>query len=390
MNVTKAAVVHTTLSDSAEAGRDLASKVNSELGGECPDALVVFASSRYDYAALLTALDAACSPAVTVGCSSAGEFISPALNEGTACAIAFRSTTMRFSSGLGRDLREDPVRAADELVSSFAGLTTNDYVYHSALVMSDALAGHADELVEQLTIQTAGMYQFFGGGAGDDAQFQRTHVFHGTEAHTDAVVALEILSNTPLGVGVAHGWQAASPPMRVTEANGMRLISINAAPAVEAFLEHADTTGQQFDLENPLPFFLHNILGIDTGVDQKLRVPLGVESDGSVVCAADVPVGAMVRIMSASDESSALAASRAVSAALAPLNGEKPAVALFFDCVATRLRTGRAFGFELRAVEELLGDAHFAGCNTYGQIARTESQFSGFHNCTAVVCVIPE
>ena len=41
------------------------------------------------------------------------------------------------------------------------------------------------------------------------------------------------------------------------------------------------------------------------------------------------------------------------------------------------------------AVADALGSSNFAGCNTYGQIARAEGQFSGFHNCTAVVFVIP-
>jgi hypothetical protein len=62
---------------------------------------------------------------------------------------------------------------------------------------------------------------------------------------------------------------------------------------------------------------------------------------------------------------------------------------LFFDCVATRLRMGTDFGFELQSVANLLGDAQLVGCNTYGQIARAEGQFGGFHNCTAVVMVLP-
>ena len=51
---------------------------------------------------------------------------------------------------------------------------------------------------------------------------------------------------------------------------------------------------------------------------------------------------------------------------------------------------GKAFGLELRSLEDALGPVPYAGCNTFGQIARAEGQFSGFHNCTAVVCVIPE
>jgi hypothetical protein len=70
--------------------------------------------------------------------------------------------------------------------------------------------------------------------------------------------------------------------------------------------------------------------------------------------------------------------------------GRKPAVAIFFDCVATRLRMGKEFAFELDAVRSALGDTPFAGCNSIGQIARSEGQMSGFHNCTAVVCVFPE
>jgi hypothetical protein len=76
---------------------------------------------------------------------------------------------------------------------------------------------------------------------------------------------------------------------------------------------------------------------------------------------------------------------------VAQLNGTPPRAALFFDCVATRLRIGAQFQDELASVQTALGpNVTFAGCNTYGQIARAEGQFSGFHNCTAVVCVIPE
>lgn len=388
--MTKAIVVHTVVTESVTAGEDLGTRIQAELGGERPDAIILFASSRFDYAALLRSLDARCRPGVLIGCSSAGEFVSPAPYEGSACAIALRSDTLHFAGGLGVGLHEQPTQAAQSLLATFQGSSTDAYVYRSALILTDQLAGYADELVEQLTILSAGTYQFFGGGAGDDAQFQHTHVFSGTEAYTDAVVGLEILSNVPLGVGVAHGWEPASAPMRVTDAVGMQLISLNAAPAAEAFAEHAEATGQTFDSADPLPFFLHNILGIDTGTDYKLRVPLDVHEDGSILCAADVPLGATVRIMRASNTSSAEAAARAVRSALAPLDGQQPAVALVFDCVATRLRTGRAFGDELQAVEELLGGTPFAGCNTYGQIARTDRQFSGFHNCTAVVCVIPE
>jgi hypothetical protein len=384
------AVLYTKQPDSAAAGRELGARIIEALPGDPANAVIVFASPHYAHEELLVELTASCRPGLLVGASSAGEFTREVHGEGMACALALRAHDMQFSAGLGEQLDHDPGNAARQIVSGFCGLSDSRFAHRSALVMTDALAGHADELVEQLTIATAGQYQFFGGGAGDNAQFQRTHVFFETRAVTNAAVALEILSEKPIGVGVSHGWEPASVGFRVTEAAGMQLIGLNGFPAVEAFEEHAERTGQRLDRAAPIPFFLHNILGIETGAGYRLRVPLAVDSSGSVVCASEIPEGAIVRIMRSSEQSAITAAERATASALSALHGSRPKVALFFDCVATRLRLGEVFGLELDALTDHLGHIDLAGCNTHGQIARAEGQFGGFHNCTAVVCVFPE
>lgn len=380
--MTESAVVYTRAPDSGEAASDLCAKITAAMP-EPADALILFASPRYDQSALLDALEATCKPRILVGASSAGEFTGDTHGEGLACVLALRSSEMKFAAGIGRGLRESRTRATEQLVSSFAGLANHQYPYRSALVMTDGLAGYADELVDQLTIATSGKYQFFGGGAGDNAEFRRTSVFYGTEVVTDAAVALEILSCKPLGVGVGHGWAPTGAAMRVTEADGMRLISLNGMPAQQAFEKHAKATGQTLEPDAPIPFFLLNILGIETGDRYRLRMPLTIHADGSITCAAEVPTGAVVHIMRTTETSAIDAAAHAAAAAIDGLRGHKPKVALFFDCVATRLRMGDAFGFELEAVANNLGAAELFGCNTHGQIARAEGQFGGFHNCTA-------
>jgi hypothetical protein len=373
----------------AEAGASIARAVLDQLDGEHPDAIVVFASPDQDHAALLRSLQEACTPGTVVGCSSAGEFTSEQAGVGMTCALALRADDMVFTASVGRGLRQDRQAAAEQLVAGFEGVESAAYEYRSALVLTDALAGFADDLVDQLTVLTGGIYRFFGGGAGDDARFEDTVVFCGNEVVRDGAVALEILSHRPIGIGVSHGWTPASERMRVTEAAGMQLISLNAAPAADAFDAAAEATSQLFDHAEPIPFFLHNVLGVESVDGYRLRVPLAVGDDGSVTCAADVPTGATSCIMSTTAAAAAAAAAAATRSALAQLDGHEPAVALVFDCVATRLRLGAAFGEELAAVQAELGDVPFAGFNTYGQIAQAEGQFSGFHNCTAVVCVFP-
>ncbi|MEO6326572.1 MAG: FIST N-terminal domain-containing protein [Thermoanaerobaculia bacterium] len=390
MTTTRTTAAYTDRTESEAAGRDLGEQVSQSFQGAPPDAVILFASSRFDFETLLEALATACQPKILVGSSSAGEFTGEARGEGTACALAISSKEFQLSAGIGHHVSADRPGAARELVSSFRGLDTYQYRHRSALILTDALAGHAEDLVDQLTLLTSGKYQFAGGGAGDDAKFARTHVFLGTKSFSDAVVGLEFLSDRPIGIGVGHGWTPASKALRVTEASGLRVYSLNGAPAVEAFEEHAKGTNQSFDRTVPLPFFLHNIIGIDTGNGHRLRVPLAVNEDGSVSCAAEVPTGARVHIMKATAESAITAASSAAGSALLALNGEKPGAALLFDCVATRLRMGDVFGFEIDSVAKMLGGAELVGCNTYGQIARAQGQFGGFHNCTAVVMVFPD
>lgn len=382
------AAASTDVDDARDAGRLLAIEITRGLGRE-PQALMVFAAPSYDHSALLDELAIRCPSALVVGASSAGEFMNHERGEGRACALGLAGDDVRFGVGVARDVAGGAAIAARQITSSFTGLTDHAFPHRSALVMADALAGHADLLVDELTLATGGQYQFFGGGAGDNAQFQRTSVFLGREVLNGAAVALEMLTAKPVGVGVRHGWMPASTPFRVTESEGMRLISLNGLPAADIFEAHAAATGQSLDREAPIPFFLHNILGIESGESHRLRVPLGILSDGSVLCAAEVPEGAVVYIMRASTASAVEAAGEATQAALAALGGLKPQAALFFDCVATRLRMGDQFGEEVESVRKQLAGADLIGCNTHGQIARAEGQFEGFHNCTAVVVVVP-
>lgn len=386
---TLVAVSHTFLCAPEPASGALAESILDKLHGARPDVLIVFASPEFDYQPLLVALDAACQPRLLVGCSSAGEFSGCATGNASVSVMAICADDILFRAGLGTGLRNGSSSALDQVMPVFSGGDHPDFPYRNALVLTDALAGYVDEIIHEMMVRTGGTYQLFGGGAADDAKFDQTHVFIGTEAHTDAIVVLEMLSKRPIGLGVRHGWQPSGPALRVTEAQGNRVVSLNAAPAVEVFEEHAQATGQAFNRADALPFFLHNVIGIETGDGYKLRVPLTLDDDGSISCAAEVPVGATVRIMVADVASAAEAARQASQAALTGLEGGEHAGSLLFDCAATRLRLGREFGNELKAVAETLGSENFAGCNTYGQIARSTGQFSGFHNCTAVVCAIP-
>jgi hypothetical protein len=387
--MTKSAIVYTNFSTGLEAGKDLGLQITYMLSSS-PDVVILFAASHYEHRDLLQALKRTCHPRLLVGCSSAGEFTSAIYGEGLACAVAISSTDIQFTATIGRQIHTNIQQAATTMAAGFRGNQLEAYPYRSVLMLTDALAGHTDDLIDKLTWLTSGSYQFFGGGAGDDSQFLYTPVFYDTEVVTDTAVALEICSKKPAGLGSSHGWKPISAPIEVTASDGMLVTSLDGKSPLKVFQDHALATGQNLDITDPLPFFLHNVIGIDMGIGYKLRVPLSLTADGAILYAAEVPSGATICIMGSTVQSAAEAAETAARDALRKLSGENASVAFFFDCVATRLKMGKEFGFELAKVQEVLSPMRYIGCNTHGQIVRADGQFSGFHNCTAVVFLLPE
>lgn len=355
-----------------------------------PDAVILFASPKFDPAPLLETFLRATNARQLVGCTSAGEFTQAVQGTGLACCVALWSEDLTFQAALGTGVSSDHAQAAREMADGLSAQAASPDHFRTGILFVDALAGHTEPFLDELTARTAGSYQFVGGGAGDNAQFAKTSVFIGARVVDDAAVVLGIVSPNPLAVGVGHGWTPQGARMRVTQSNGNTLASLNGLPARLAVEAYAEATGQALNIDDPLPFFLHNILGMETAAGYKLRVPLAFQEDGSLLMAAGVPQDTLVSFMSTDADSSAAAARTAASAGLEQLAGQPPAFALFFDCVATRLRMGDVgFQGELAELSDRLDGVPFLGFNTHGQVARVAGQFSGFHNCTAVVCMFP-
>ena len=158
MSLAQVAVSHTILSSPPEAGAFLAREVLEKLGAAVPDVLILFASPAFDYATLLTAVQAGCAPGILVGCSSAGEFSGCGDANASASVMAIRGDDMRFNAAVGRALRADPLHAIDQVMPVFTGASHTDFPFRCALVMTDALAGYTDDMIHELTVRTGGTY----------------------------------------------------------------------------------------------------------------------------------------------------------------------------------------------------------------------------------------
>lgn len=261
----QSAIAYTDLLDSRQAGNALGKTITEHLD-KSANVVIVFAAPNYQHETLLQALQESCHPEIIVGCSSAGEFTGTQHGNGRCCAIAMVADQkdLHFTATVGRNISTQLDEASQSIATTLQEGPYDNYRYHTALLLADALTGHMEELLGRLVRLTNNSFEFFGGGAGDNAQFQHTPVFFGTEVLSDAAVILAFNSTRPIGIGMCHGWQPASDYLHVTKAEGKRLIEIDHRPAVEAFKEYAAQTEQIFDEENPLPFFLHTLIGISS------------------------------------------------------------------------------------------------------------------------------
>lgn len=381
--------------DAYEVGKEAAREALAGTGAQHLALVVVFIWPEYDLPSVVRGIRDVTGDAPLIGCTTCGEFTQAGAADGTVVVAAIASDEMDVRVTVGRGLREANMPSlAQEATSEFAGPSEaslrRGWQGRTLFLLTDGLAGRAEEVLDELMLATGMRYQLFGGAAADNAKFAKTHVICNDEVVSDAFVCAEVLTPKPFAIALGHGWRAASKPLRVTRAEGAVLHDLNGRPAWGAYEEFAREQGIAIPADQESSFLMRHIIGVEEAEQVKLRVPLFKNEDGSLHCAAEVPEGSVVRIM-VCDEAAVLDGGRsAVEVARAGLGGAPIAGTLAFECAATRINLGERFADEVRATASTLRPTALAGCASFGQLMRVRGRFVGLMDATSLVCLIPE
>jgi hypothetical protein len=392
---TRAGVGFSNETASSDAGAAAAQDAMRKLDAPDADILFVFASTAYEYARLLPAIRSFAGTARIVGCSAAGEFTNDNLGQGAIAVMAIKSDSIRFSVGLGRGLKGNRAGAVGQAMRSYSSeyraARSAGFPHATTIVLSDGLAGHGEDIVEEVHAAAGGVGQVVGGAAADDAKFVRTDVFLDEQHFTDAVIVVQAFSRENIGIGVRHGLIPACPSMIVTRATGSVLHEIDGRPALAAYEKFAQGHGEPFTPETRDSFMMTHEVGMLTpSGDYKIRAPLRGLEDGSILMASEVPVGASVAIMAGTEQKLVSAAESAARSALANLGKAKPGAVIAFDCICRRIFLGENYRRQVDAFQSVIGEkVPLIGWETYGEIALTPGQQSGWHNSTSVLAILP-
>jgi methyl-accepting chemotaxis protein len=387
----------------AAVAREAVMQAKEKLKGGRIDLSIVYSSSEYDHREVVDAVREATGNAPLIGASSAGEFTEREVESGSVAVGLLASDEIKVFTAIAEGVTEDPEAAIKEIAAKLPGEVAG-YPYMTAIVLIDGLSGVGEEVTLLASYILDPEMRIVGGMAGDDFRMEETFVFCDERVATDALGICLFASKMPLFTGVKHGHTPLGRTLKVTKAQGNLLYEINDMPAWDVWKEETAKAARKMGVDveklvDPVEiaqFFTNYILGLATEKEgqYKIRWPVSINEDGSLRFTCGITEGSVFRIMDGSNlENQINAAERA--AVLAKESAKNAGYSefagmLIFDCAVRLLMLGDRFSEAVDRFKNVLPGVPLLGWETYGEIRLEPGQFSGFHNTTSVVLLLPD
>jgi hypothetical protein len=350
--------------------------------------VLVFCSPAHDLAQLIAGVRHESCELPLIGSTTAGEIGLGGPSDGGVVVLALGgpgfSVATAAATGISPRLRQ----AGAEVATCINAVTTKPH--RVLLLLTDGLAGDHQEILRGAYSVAGAAVPLVGGTAADDMRMIRTHQFHGGDVLGNAVVALALGSDAPMGIGVRHSWRPFGEPMLVTGSSGNWIHSLDDEPATEAYLRRLEAPPECFRDERAFTFFaVTHPLGLSRRSGERLRCVFKADFENrSIACNAQVPSGAVTWFMECSPASVLESTDQVCSEALRGLDGRPPIGLIAFGCVGRRAVLGAdGAAAEVDRIVEHAGGAPVAGFYSYGEIARVRGG-NGFHNQTLVALAL--
>lgn len=344
-------------------------------------------SDRFSESAV-AAMRRGCGSVPLIGCSSSGLVESPGDLAGAVQLVAFGGPGFAASTAI-QPYTPGGCREAGSLVTATAsGARAGD---HEALVLlCDGLEGDVADVIRGAYSTAGAGVPIVGGCAGDDLAMERTWQFCADTICHGGVAAARLSSNSPIGIGVDHGWTPLGEPMVVTGSSGTSVETLDDRPAMDMYLATVGGEAHVSDSAAFARFAQTRPLGLCEQDSGQIRFVTGGDHQRRTLnFLVHIPEGQLVWVMNGNRASVLEATRKAAAEAVAKLDGHEPLGVVAFDCVARRSVIGDdSLRDEAHALSETLRrDVPYGGFYTYGEIARTGGAL-GLHHQTMVVLAV--
>lgn len=334
----------------------------AELKAQCgefvPRLVLFFASSRYVPSELARLMRISFPGTRLAGCSTAGEIGHGKMRDHSVVAMFLDSELVEdaalavipgLSAGAG------VAEALREFESHFhAPLASLDLARHAGIVLMDGLSGAEERLMEELGDATD--IPFVGGSAGDDLQFQQTHVMADGHAYTDAAVLVLLRLKRPFDIVKTQSFRSSGKVLVATkvEESCRKVWEFDRQPALHAYARALGVSPETA----PELFFRHP-LGLMAGNEPFVRSPRLVE-DGAMLFYCRISEGMELEVLNATD---------IVSDTRAALEAQKSAGAIHglieFQCILRAVQLRQEW--RCNQYDQIFAGVPTIGFATYGE-----------------------
>ncbi|MFZ5940059.1 MAG: FIST signal transduction protein [Bacteroidota bacterium] len=284
----------------------------------------------------------------------------------------------RFEATVCKEISNPDHDFENELLSfASSGVEMN-----TVLIFIDGLSRRISHIIESLFLVLGLDHNFIGGGCGSASMTKGPCILSNEGLLEDA--AIVSLIPAKIGLGVRHGWESISGPLKVTSSDYNIIRTIDYRPAYEIYSKTINTCCP--DEMNPDNFALESKkypLGIRKwGAEMLVRDPFILTEAGDLTCIGEVPKGSFVEILNGESDSLIRAAAEARELSIMDTEAS-PEVVFVIDCISRYMFLGKDFDRELESLK--YGNIPMIGAMTIGEIANDGKQYPEFFNKTIVV-----
>jgi len=339
--------------EAPKVAREATQRSLNHLGKKQADLLFVFCSPRLDQKEILKGVLSLTGQVPLLGASIAQGFIGMEAED--LIVVSLVSDTLTVKLGAGKGLRENARQAGQEAAWA-ASRQLNQAKGCFFLAFPDGLTGNGSDLLRGLQ-EVLGMgFPILGVAGGDPFRFQKTYQYFSDQVMSDAVAGVLFSGKVSFAASCRHGWLRLGRGWEVTEAHGNVLSRLDGKPASMIYETYfGEEVGRG---EEPLARISSLYpLGVSQspGEDPLIRYPVQIGPGGSLVCTADIPVGAEVHLMIGTKESLLDSARLAVEQLFQSLPAKRSKLLFMFESAPRARLLGRDYAEELRLVERSSG-----------------------------------
>lgn len=386
--------------DSYIVGVNACQQAITNMGQGQPDAVILFASVKYDQEKVNAGVRSVSGNALLVGSSTAGEITTAGPStKHSVVVMALKSDSIKFYAGLGENIAASPFDAGKQAGDNTLSQTKEPL--RAFMMLSDVLAGNGADIVRGVLASVGEHFPVVGGASGDDFQFKQTYQHLNDKVYSGVVIGFGWTGDFELGIGVKHGWVPVGSPKKVTKSSGGVVHELDGKPAISIYDEYfGEKEASVLRTETLAKLAVSYPLGMKVeGSDEMLiRDPLTVDENGSITCAAEIPENSSIQLMIGSRDEAIKVAGEAARNAVEQLNGSKPKAVIIFNCIARNKLFGERSGDEIKEIQKAVGpDTPLIGFYTYGEqaplggeVRNIEKCNPAFHNETVVIAVMGE